>query len=136
MLVTMMMLAMGAPNPATLQAPRKSYAACVKQFETTSLAAKIDAAAYSIALKGACAGEAAALTKALVDFDVAMGGKRASAAASAQSDVADYRLTSEERFRDMMPSAPRTATASSAAPATTAPKAIAAVQKVDASAPK
>ena len=100
MLVAMMML-LAAPNPHSLDAPRKAYAACVKQFETKSLAAKIDAAAYSTALKGACTSEAAALTKALVDFDVGTGTKRAAAAATAESDVADYRLTSEERFRDM-----------------------------------
>ncbi len=116
MLVTMMMMALAAPNPSSLAAPRKTYSVCVKAFETKSLAAKIDAAAYSVALRAACTAEAAALTRALTDYDVAMGGKRAAAAASAESDVADYRLTSEERFRDMMPSAPRTATASASAP--------------------
>jgi hypothetical protein len=101
MLVAMMMLLV-APNPHSLDAPRKAYAACVKEFETKSLAAKLDPAAYSAALKGACTAEAAALAKALVDFDVGTGTKRAAAAATADSDVADYRLTSEERFRDMM----------------------------------
>lgn len=135
MLVAMMMLAMAAPNPHTLDSPRKAYSACIKQFESKSLAAKTDAAAYSAALKATCTAEAATLTKALTDYDVAMGTKRSSAAATAESDVSDYRLTSEERFRDMMPAAPRTATASTTAPATAAPKAVAA-QKVDASAPQ
>lgn len=137
MLVTLMMIALAAPNPSSLAAPRKAYAACLKEFENKSMAAKMDAAAYSAALKGACPAEATALAKALTDYDVAMGSKRAAAAATAESDLADYRLTSEERFRDMMPSAPRTATASSAAPTATAPTATApAAQKVDASAPK
>ena len=135
MLVTMMMLAMGAPNPHALDIPRKAYSACVKQFETKSLAAKMDAAAYSLALKSACTGEAAALTKALTDFDVAMGGKRASALATAQSDVADYRLTSEERYRDTLPGSASTATAAAAPPAAS-PKVIGTAQKVDAAAPK
>jgi len=101
MLIAMMML-LAAPNPHSLDAPRKAYSACVKQFENKSLADKMDAAAYSAALKGACTAEAAALTKALVDFDVGTGTKRAAAAATAESDIADYRLTSEERFRDMI----------------------------------
>jgi len=101
MLIAMMML-LAAPNPHSLDAPRKAYSACVREFENKSLAAKMDAAAYSTALKGACTAEAAALAKALIDFDVGTGTKRAAAAATAESDVADYRLTSEERFRDMM----------------------------------
>lgn len=136
MLVAMMMLAMAAPNPRTLDPPRKAYQVCLKAFETKSLAAKIDAATYAVALKATCTAEATALAKALTDFDVAMGTKRSAAAATAESDVSDYRLTSEERFRDMMPSAPRTATASSSAPTTTEPKAAATAQKVDASAPQ
>ena len=102
MLVVVMMLALAAPNPRTLDTPRKAYQACLKSFETKSMEAKMDAAAYSGALKSACTAEAAALTKALTDYDVAMGTKRAAAAATAASDVADYMLTSEERFRDMM----------------------------------
>jgi hypothetical protein len=38
----------------------------------------------------------------LVKFDTAMGTKRTSALANAARDVDDYRLTSEERYRDMM----------------------------------
>ena len=101
-MLVMMLLALAAPNPHALDAPRKAYSACIRAFETKSLAAKMDAAAYATALKGSCTAEAAALAKALIDYDVAMGGKRASAAATAESDIADYRTTSEERFRDMM----------------------------------
>ncbi|MCY7339764.1 MAG: hypothetical protein LH465_07435 [Sphingomonas bacterium] len=100
MMLVVMMLALAGPNPRTLDAPRKTYSACIKGFETSSLKAKLDAAAYSTAVKGACQPEAAALAKALVNYDVAMGGKRAAANANAQSDVADYVLTSEERYRD------------------------------------
>ncbi len=98
MLVAMMMLAVAAPNPRTLDAPRKAFVVCLKAFETSSIAAKMDPAAYGAALKGACTAEAASLAKALTDYDVAMGTKRAAAAATAASDVADYVLTSEERF--------------------------------------
>lgn len=108
MLVAMMMLALAAPNPRTLDPPRKAYQVCLKAFETTSIAAKMDAAAYGAALKGACTAEAASLAKALTDYDVAMGIKRAAAAATAASDVADYVLTSEERFRDRVSSASKT----------------------------
>ncbi len=100
MLVAVMMLALAAPNPRNLDPPRKAYQQCLKAFEATSVAAKMEAAAFGTALKGACTAEAAALAKALTDYDVAMGTKRAAAAATAASDVADYLLTSEERFRD------------------------------------
>lgn len=102
MLVAMMMLALAAPNPSKLDAPRKAYQACLKTFETTSVAAKMEAAAYGAAVKTACTAEAQALAKALTDYDVAMGSKRAAAAATAASDLADYMLTSEERFRDLV----------------------------------
>ena len=136
MLVAMMMLALAAPNPAKLDPPRKAFQTCLKSFESTSLAAKMDGAVFAAALKGACTTEGAALAKALTDYDVAMGTKRTAAAATAENDVSDYRLTSEERFRDMMPSAPRTATASSSAPTTPAPPAAGPAQKVNASAPQ
>jgi len=102
MLVAMMMLALAAPNPRNLDPPRKAYQQCLKAFETKSVAAKMDAAAYGVSVKAACTGEAAALTKALTDYDVAMGSKRTAAAATAASDVADYMLTSHERFSDMV----------------------------------
>jgi hypothetical protein len=98
MLVAIVMLALAAPNPRNLDPPRTAYQTCLRAFEATSLAVKMDAAAYGNAVRGACAAEAAALVKALTDYDVAMGSKRAAAAATAASDVADYVLTSEERF--------------------------------------
>jgi|GEM_PF-5508787 len=102
MLVTMIALAIAAPNPRTLDAPRKAYSACIRQFETSSRAAKLDPAAYSIAIKNACPAQAAALTRALIDFDIAMGSKRATAASNAAIDVGDYLVTSEERYRDVV----------------------------------
>ena len=108
MLVVMMMMAIAAPNPHSLDAPRKAYSACIKGFEAKSLAAKMDAAAYATAVKGVCTSEAAALAKALTDYDVAMGTKRAAAAETAAGDVADYVLSSEERFRDMITPASNT----------------------------
>ena len=95
-------LALAAPNPSSIDAPRRAFATCLKSFESNQLKAKVDAAAYSTAVKAACAGEAQALADALIRYDVAMGTKRASAQANAQRDVDDYRLTSEERYRDTM----------------------------------
>lgn len=94
-------LALAAPNPAAIDAPRNAFRACLKTFENNQMNAKVDAAAYATAVKAACPGEAQALSDALIKFDVAMGTKRASAQANAQRDVDDYRLTSEERYRDM-----------------------------------
>ena len=95
-------LALAAPNPSSIDAPRRAFATCLKSFESNQLKAKVDAAAYSTAVKAACASEAQALADALIRYDVAMGTKRASAQANAQRDVDDYRLTREERYRDTM----------------------------------
>ena len=102
MLVTMIALAIAAPNPRTLDAPRKAYSACIRQFEATSRAAKMEPAAYSIAVKNACPAQAAELTRALIAFDIAMGTKRAAAASNAAIDVGDYLVTSDERYRDIV----------------------------------
>ncbi len=99
MLVAMMMLAVAAPNPRNLDPPRIAYQACLKKFEIASVAAKMDPAAFAAALKSMCTAEAASLSKALTNYDVAMGTKRGAAEATAASDVADYLLTTEERFR-------------------------------------
>ena len=104
-MLVMLMLALAGPNPHALDRPRKAYSACIHGFEAKSLAAKMDAGAYATALKTMCTAEAAALARALTDYDVAMGTRRAEAIATAESDVADYRVTSEERFRDLMTSA-------------------------------
>lgn len=101
MITFVLALALAAPNPSSIDAPRKAFATCLKSFETNQMNAKIDAAAYATAVKGACPAEAQALTDALIRYDVAMGTKRASAMANAGRDVDDYRLTSEERYRDM-----------------------------------
>lgn len=100
MLLLMIAAAAAAPNPASIDKPRRSFAACLSQFEKTSGAAKMTAAAYAEAVKTACPSEAAALTEALVAYDVAMGAKRANAAKNAALDIADYVATSEERYRE------------------------------------
>ena len=101
MLTFVMALALAAPNPTTIDAPRNAFRACLKTFENNQMNAKVDAAAYATAVKSACPSEAQALTDALIKYDVAMGTKRASAQANADRDLEDYRLTSEERFRDL-----------------------------------
>lgn len=101
MIAFVMAFALAAPNPASIDAPRHAFAACLKTFETNQLKAKVAADAYSAAVKDACPTEAQALTDALVKYDTAMGTKRPAAVANAQRDVDDYRLTSEERYRDL-----------------------------------
>jgi len=101
MITFVMAFALAAPNPATIDAPRRAFATCLKSFESNQMRSKVAAEAYSAAVKAACPTEAQALTDALVKYDVAMGNKRASALANAQRDVDDYRLTSEERYRDL-----------------------------------
>ena len=99
MITLVMALALAAPNPSSIVAPRRAYATCLKSFEAKNLGDKVAPAAYSTAVKSACPAEAAALIQALVAFDVAMGTKRTAANANAQRDLDDYMLTSEERYR-------------------------------------
>jgi hypothetical protein len=96
-----LVMALAAPNPGSIDAPRRAYATCLKSFESNQLSAKVETAAYETAVKSACQAEADRFTAALVAFDVAMGTKRASATANAARDVEDYQVTSVERFRDM-----------------------------------
>lgn len=93
-------LAAAAPNPATLVAPRKAYSSCIKAFELKSASDKMTPEAYAEAIKTACADEKTAFVTALVNYDVAMGSKRAAAQANAQRDVEDYWIESQERFKD------------------------------------
>lgn len=102
MIAFVLALALAAPNPAAIDAPRKAFQACLRTFEGNQRAAKVAADAYAAAVKTACSAEAQALTDALVKFDTAMGTKRPAALANAARDVDDYRLTSEERYRDLM----------------------------------
>lgn len=102
MILLALALAFAPPSPATLDAPRKAFAACIKQFENKSLQAKMPPADYSTAVKDACPDEAKALETVLVNFDVAMGTKRATAQSNAVRDVDDYRATSKERYQDIM----------------------------------
>jgi len=92
--------AAAAPNPATIDQPRKNFVACIKQFEAKSRSEKIVPDGYSDALKAACTAESQKLTNALIAYDVAMGTKRTTAANNAAMDVDDYWLTSEERYKD------------------------------------
>jgi hypothetical protein len=101
MIAFVMAFALATPNPGSIDAPRHAFAACLKTFESNQMRAKVAVDAYSAAVKAACPTEAQALTDALVKFDVAMGTKRANAVANAQRDIDDYRLTSEERYRDL-----------------------------------
>jgi hypothetical protein len=101
MITFVLALALAAPNPASIDAPRHSFQACLKMFEGNQMRAKVAPDAYATAVKTACAAEAQALSDALVKYDTAMGTKRPAALANAERDVDDYRLTSEERYRDL-----------------------------------
>lgn len=103
MIILTLALAMAAPNPASLTAPRKAYVACLKEFERKSVADKMPKADYSTAIKTACPAESEALSNALVAYDVAMGTKRAAAEANAKLDISDYWAESEERVAAQVP---------------------------------
>jgi hypothetical protein len=101
MITLLVALALAAPNPASIDGPRKAYSLCIKSFETNQLKGKVDPAAYETAVKSACPTEAAALTAALINYDVAMGTKRAKATENAAMDLEDYQMTSVDRYKDL-----------------------------------
>jgi hypothetical protein len=101
MITLIVALALAAPNPKSIDAPRHAYATCLKTFESNQLRAKVDPTAYEAAVKAACPSEAAALTSALVTYDMAMGTKRAKASENAALDLEDYQLTSVDRYKDL-----------------------------------
>jgi hypothetical protein len=47
-------LALAAPNPTSIDAPRRAYSTCLRTFESNQLKSKVDAAAYAAAVKSAC----------------------------------------------------------------------------------
>lgn len=100
MLMLAAALAMAAPNPESLIAPRKTYAACLKAFETKSASDKMTPEAYGEAVKTACPTEMDNFKSALIRYDMAMGVKKAVAEANAQRDVEDYWAESGDRFKD------------------------------------
>ena len=102
MVVLLIAALIAAPNPASLDAPRRAYAQCLKKFETDKLAAKTSADDYAAAIKAACAAGAEALSNALVKYDVAMGTKRTAAVENAKLDLEDYQARSESRYRDIV----------------------------------
>jgi hypothetical protein len=62
-------------DPASIDAPRNAFRACLKTFESNQMNAKVAADAYSTAVKSA-ARPSAALRRRAGQFDVAMGTKR------------------------------------------------------------
>ena len=89
MITFVLALALAAPNPSSIDAPRKAFAACLRTYESNQRSAKVAVDSYSTAVKTACEAEAKALTNALVGFDVGMGTKRPAALANAQRDMDD-----------------------------------------------
>ncbi len=102
MIAFVLALALAAPNPASIDAPRNAFRACLKTFETNQMKAKVAADAYSTAVKSACPTEAQALDRRAGQVRRRNGHQAGQLrVANAERDVDDYRLTSEERYRDM-----------------------------------
>ena len=103
MITFVLALALAAPNPASIDAPRHAFQTCLKTFETNQLQGKGCARRLCDGGQGRLSKpRRQALADALVKFDTAMGTKRPAALANAERDVDDYRLTSDERYRDLM----------------------------------
>ncbi|MBA3676471.1 MAG: hypothetical protein H0W74_03610 [Sphingosinicella sp.] len=104
-LVTAMSLGAAQADPTIL--PRKSFASCLSSFKKKSLEQRMEAAAFSVAVKSACETEATSLRQALIALDVKRGGKRAEALSNADFDLQGYRENMDESYRDSIGPAPQ-----------------------------
>ena len=93
-------MALAGASAAPVERASHAYMTCLRGTQKTSLAAKMAPAAFGTQIKTACPNEAAALTQALVAFDLAMGTARAKAQANAARDVANYVEEVEASYAD------------------------------------
>ncbi|WP_265569968.1 hypothetical protein [Sphingomicrobium nitratireducens] len=100
MLVSGLAMLMLAPDPSVLVAPRKAFEECLADVEASHKKDDTPPRGYASAVDMACKGQEAMLVKALVDFDVANGTKRAEAKDYATMDIEDYRDRAKMRYED------------------------------------
>lgn len=79
--------------------PRELYATCLNQFLKASMSAKLDDAAFKTNAKTACAAQEQAFRKAMVDWDVKMGSKRAAAEEGIALEIEDYLASTTETYK-------------------------------------
>lgn len=107
MVLSVLFLALAAPNPASLNSPRQAYVSCLRSFEAAKRTTQMTVDAYAAEAKSACAGERDSYRSAMVAYDTAMGAKKAEAASNADLDIEDYVMGSVERYRDVAGPAPQ-----------------------------
>ncbi|HWH22400.1 MAG TPA: hypothetical protein VNT25_03785, partial [Allosphingosinicella sp.] len=89
-----------AAAPATPPTrPRELYATCLNRFLKASMAAKMEPDAFKTAARTTCAAEETAFRKAMVDYDVKMGAKRAAAEEGVLLEVDDYLTSTTETYQ-------------------------------------
>ena len=71
-------------------APRRDFSSCLSRAAKEKSAEKMEKAAFTAAIKAACAAQEAAFRKSIVDYDVKTGSKRAVAEEGAELQVEDY----------------------------------------------
>ena len=100
MSLTVMMMALGmSTQPAdTVSGPRARFDACLDQRVAAAKAAGKTPDAFRQEVRTACAPEAAAFKKALIDYDRSTGQSPAEAAAWAEDDVNDHRDAAARRY--------------------------------------
>ena len=98
-----MMLLVAAPD-ASGQA-RKDFARCINDFVKDGVEKKMEAAAFDGAVDAACKDKEANFRTALVGGYVSTGMKRPEAERVVVEQIADYRITAKEAFREFLPPA-------------------------------
>ena len=104
-----MMLLVAAPD-ASGQA-RKDFARCINQFVKDGVEKKMEPGAFDGAIDSACKDKEAAFQAALVGGYVSTGVKRPEAERMVVEQIADYRITAKESFREFAAPAAETASA-------------------------
>ena len=97
-LVIALALAGAPPSSAPSGQARKAYSACLQKVIKAKTEEKLSADAFKAAAKAGCAVEEAAMMKALTDFDVATGSKRADAEEFARSQIDEYLFNAGDTY--------------------------------------
>lgn len=77
---------------------RTAFADCLSRFAKSKMTDKLEDAAFRSELKSACTAQEAAFRNGIVQYDVKMGAKKASAEEGASMEIEDYFTNTVENY--------------------------------------
>jgi hypothetical protein len=97
-MITLIAAAALAAQAQSIAQPRQAFATCLSALVKKSVKEGMETAAFETALAAACKTEEAAFRKAVVDYDMKTGAKRATAEEGAQLQIDDYVANAKDSF--------------------------------------